>query len=69
MKKPDFDVSGTAGYEDIFTAFNYSLDAVKVGQNIYFSYSVNSNFLQDIVPGVTWRKKWPAAKRARFKEK
>jgi len=69
MNKPDFDISGSAGYEDLFTAFDYSLDAVKVGQNIYFSYSVNSNFLQDIVPGVTWQKEMAGRKESEAQRK
>jgi hypothetical protein len=56
IKKSDFDVSGQTGYEDLLSAFDYSLDAVKSGQSIYFSYSVYSRFLRDIEPGVTWQK-------------
>ena len=56
IKKPDFDVSGAVGYNDLFTAFEYELDAVKLAKNVYFSYSVQSRFLRDIEPGRTWQK-------------
>lgn len=56
LTKSDFDATGTIGFNDLFTAFDYSLDVVKAGKNLYFSYSVNSRFLQDIEPGRTWQK-------------
>lgn len=56
LKKSDFDATGIIGYNDLFTAFEYELNAVKTGQNIYFSYSVQSRFLHDIEPGRTWQK-------------
>lgn len=56
LKKPGFDAMGSIGFDDLFTAFNYTLDVVKAGNNLYFSYSVNSHFLQDIEPGRTWQK-------------
>jgi hypothetical protein len=56
LKKADFDAMGTVGFDDLFTAFEYQLDVIKAGKNLYFSYSVNSRFLLDLVPGVTWQK-------------
>lgn len=54
--KDDFDVTGSAGYNDLFTAFDYDLIASKSGDAIYFCYSVTSRFLTDIEPGRTWQK-------------
>lgn len=62
LKKSDFDASGTVGYNDLLTAFDYELNAVKAGQNVYFSYSVNSRFLRDIEPGRTWQKEMASRK-------
>lgn len=56
LKKADFDVSGNIGYTDLFSAFEYLIDMVKVGKELYVSYSVNTHFLQDILPGRTWQK-------------
>jgi hypothetical protein len=56
LKKSDFDVSGQIGYNDVLSAFDYDLDAVKVGENVYFSYGVYSRLLTDIEPGRTWQK-------------
>lgn len=70
LKKPDFDAMGTIGYNDLLTAFDYELDVVKTGQNVYFSYSVNSRFLRDIEPGRTWQKEMADRKKndARMKK-
>lgn len=62
LKKPDFDVTGMTGYDDLFTAFDYQLDAAKVGQILYFNYSVNSRFMHDIEPGRTWQKEMESRK-------
>lgn len=56
FKKPDFDVHGAIGYNDLLTAFEYELNAVKVGKNVYFSYGVDSRFMRDIKLGRTWQK-------------
>lgn len=62
IKKPDFDAKGTVGYNDLFTAFEYGLNAVKSGKNIYFSYDVYSRFLSDIEPGRTWQQEMTSRK-------
>jgi hypothetical protein len=62
LKKSNFDAKGTAGYNDLLTAFDYGLNAVNTGQNVYFSYSVNSRFLRDIEPGRTWQKEMAGRK-------
>lgn len=62
LQKPDFDATGTIGYNDLLTAFDYELDVVKSGQTLYFSYSVNSRFLKDIEPGRSWQKEMTARK-------
>jgi hypothetical protein len=62
LQKPDFDAAGTTGYNDLLTAFDYGLNVVKTGQNVYFSYSVNSRFLRDIEPGRTWQKEMAGRK-------
>mgnify|MGYP000855191705 CR=1 FL=1 len=64
LTKSDFDATGTIGFNDLFTAFEYTFDAVKAGKNLYFSYSVNSRFMQDIVPGVTWQREMANRKEA-----
>lgn len=56
LQKPDFAAMGQIGYNDLFTAFDYDLNAVKSGKNLYVSYSVQSRFLHDIEPGRTWQK-------------
>lgn len=56
LKKPDFDASGEIGYNDLFTALEYQLAVVKVGEDVYFSYDVHSRFLTDLEPGRTWQK-------------
>lgn len=56
LLKPDFDATGSIGYDDLHSAFDYSMDVVKVGKNLYFSYNVNTRLLLDLVPGVTWQK-------------
>ncbi len=56
LKKTDFDASGQIGYDDLFSAFSYELNAVKVGQDVYFSYDVNANFISDLQPGLSWQK-------------
>jgi len=62
LKKDDFDLSGSIGYNDLFSAFTYELDAVVAGKKLYFSYSVNSVFLHDIEPGRTWQKEMASRK-------
>lgn len=62
LQKLDFDAVGTTGYNDLLTAFDYGLNVVKSGQNVYFSYSVNSRFLRDIEPGRTWQKEMAGRK-------
>lgn len=69
IKKPDFDVTGTVGYDDLLSAFEYQLDAVKIGKNIYFNYSVNSKFLLDIEPGRTWQKEMTQRKESEVARK
>jgi len=54
LKKPDFDATGQIGYNDLYSAFLYYLDVVKVKNNLYFMYTVNSRFLGDIISGSTW---------------
>ena len=51
LTKSDFDATGTIGFNDLFTAFDYSLDVVKAGKNLYFSYSVNSRFCRILSAG------------------
>ena len=55
LQKSDFDVSGTAGYNDLLAAFEYSLDGAKSGKTVFLSYNVHSRFLHDIEPGRTWQ--------------
>jgi len=55
LQKPDFDATGQIGYNDLLSAFEYGLNVVKAGQNVYFSYSVYSRLLTDIEPGRTWQ--------------
>ena len=55
IQKSDFDVSGTAGYNDLLAAFEYSLDGAKSGKTVFLSYNVHSRFLHDIEPGRTWQ--------------
>ncbi len=62
LKKADFDASGEAGYEDIFSAFSYALDMVKTGKSLYVSYRVDSMFISDLQPGVTWQKEMASRK-------
>ena len=65
LRKPDFDASGTIGFDDLHTAFDYEMDMVKVGgKNLYVSYSVNARLLVDIVPGVTWQREMASRKEA-----
>lgn len=57
LLKPDFDATGEIGFNDLLTAFEYGLDAVKVGgKDLYISYRVSSRFLLDLQPGRTWQK-------------
>lgn len=56
MEKPDFAAMGQVGYNDLFSAFEYDLNATKAGKNLYVSYGVQSRFLHDIEPGRTWQK-------------
>ncbi|GAB1414895.1 hypothetical protein MASR2M117_03010 [Paludibacter sp.] len=69
MVKPDFDAMGTIGFDDLFTAFDYELNVVKVGKSIYFSYDVTSRFLRDIEPGRTWQKEMNSRKEAEAQRK
>lgn len=64
LQKPDFDAEGTLGFNDLLTAFEYQLNVVKAGQDLYFSYSANTRFLLDLVPGVTWQKEMASRKAA-----
>jgi hypothetical protein len=56
LEKSDFAATGSAGYDDLLTAFDYELNVSKIGKDVYFSYSVSSRFLRDIEPGRTWQK-------------
>lgn len=60
--KSDFDATGSIGFEDLLSAFDYELNVVKVGKNIYFSYDVISRFLRDLEPGRTWQKEMTSRK-------
>lgn len=69
LKKADFDASGTIGYNDIFSAFIYEFNMVKIKNDIYVSYDVNSIFLKDLQPGVTWQKEMANRKESDKQEK
>jgi hypothetical protein len=62
LKKSDFDVSGSAGFNDLFTAFTYELSAVKIDKNIFFSYCVSTRFLLEVEPGRTWQQEMASRK-------
>jgi hypothetical protein len=56
LKKPRFDAMGEIAYEDLYTAFDYSLNMVKAGKDLFSCYGVESRFMIDLLPGVTWQK-------------
>lgn len=62
LQKSDFNVTGSTGYNDLLTAFDYALNVGKAGQNVYFSYMVSSRFLRDIEPCRTWPKEMASRK-------
>lgn len=62
LKKPDFDATGSIGYNDLYTAFEYDLDVIKVKNNLYFTYTVKTRLLLDLVPGVTWQREMAGRK-------
>jgi hypothetical protein len=62
LAKPDFEATGTLGFNDLLSAFDYELNVAKVGQNVYFCYDVFSCFLRDLLPGRTWQKEMATRK-------
>jgi len=56
LKKPDFDANGMAGYFDLYAAFKYHFDIVKVKDKLYVMYTAQEMLLHDIYPGWTWQR-------------
>lgn len=63
LKKSDFDVSGSAGYNDLSAALEYSLRGTKIGKNVFMSYSAHSRLLKDLEPGRTWQQEMTQRKK------
>lgn len=56
LKKSDFAATGQVGYNDLMSAFDYSLNVSKGGKNVFFSYDVTARLAHDLEPGNTWQK-------------
>lgn len=56
LKKSDFRATGEIGFNDLHSAIDYELDVKKVGQNVFFWYTVYPGLIRDLLPGRTWQK-------------